>query len=476
MGKHTGFLEYTREDAPKRAVEERIHDFKEVEELLPIDRLINQAARCMDCGIPHCHAFGCPVRNRVPDWNDLVYRDQWQRALDILHSTDNFPEFTGRVCPAPCEAACTLSINQPAVTIRQIELQIIERGWREGWVKPRPSQYKTGKKVAVVGSGPAGLAVAQQLARRGHEVTVFERADRIGGILRYGIPDFKLEKWVIDRRLEQMKQEGVVFETEVDVGVDISPRYLQRSYNAIVITAGATEPRDLKVPGRELNGIHFAMDFLTQQNKRNAGDTVPEDIAISARGKRVVVIGGGDTGADCVGTSNRQGATLVTQIELLPEPPKERQPDNPWPTWPNILRTSSSHEEGCQREWAVLTKEFLGEDGQVRALRAVRLKWSEPDEAGRRHFEEIPGSEFEIKADLVLLAMGFVHVEHGPLVQKFDLPLDDRGNIIVDDNYMTGVPGVFAAGDSVMGASLVVRAIYQGRELARGVHEYLMGN
>jgi len=476
MGKHTGFLEYTREDAPKRTAKERIHDFKEFEELLPMDRLRRQAARCMDCGIPHCHAFGCPTQNRIPDWNDLVYRDQWQKALQILHSTDNFPEFTGRVCPSPCEAACTLSINQPAVTIRQIELQIIERGWREGWVKPETAPFKTDKKIAIIGSGPSGLAAAQQLARKGHEVVVFERADRVGGLLRYGIPDFKLEKWVIDRRLEQMKQEGVNFETEVDVGVDISPRYLQRSFDAIVITAGATQPRDLKVPGRELQGIHFAMDFLTQQNRRNAGESIPDDEAILATNKRVVVIGGGDTGSDCVGTSNRQGAATVTQIELLPKPPATRQPDNPWPTWPNVLRTTSSHEEGCAREWSILTKEFVGENGRVTGLKVAKLKWSEPDAAGRRTFEEIPGSEFEIKADLVLLAMGFVHVEHGPLVQKFGFNLDERGNIIVDANYMTSVPGVFAAGDSVMGASLVVRAIHQGRQMAAGVDRYLMGS
>ena len=474
MAKHTGFMEYTREDAPKRSVTLRIHDFKELEQPLPQDRLQKQAARCMDCGIPHCHVYGCPVQNRIPDWNDLVYRDQWQKALEVLHSTDNFPEFTGRVCPAPCEAACTLAIDKAPVSIRQIELQIIERGWREGWIKPEPAPFKSGKKVAIVGSGPAGLAAAQQLARSGHEVVVFERADRIGGLLRYGIPDFKLEKWVIDRRLEQMQKEGVIFETRVQVGKDISARYLQRTFDAIIITAGATEPRDLKIPGRNLAGVHFAMDFLTQQNKINAGDEIPQESRICAKDKHVVVIGGGDTGSDCVGTSKRQGAAHITQIELLQMPRLERTPENPWPTWPQILRTSSSQEEGCSRDWSISTKEFIGQDGQVKNIKATKLNWSEPDENGKCKVDEIPDSEFSINADLVLLSAGFVHVEHGSLVKDFDLKLDERGNITTDVNNMTSVEGVFAGGDAATGASLVVRAIHQGRQAAKGANDYIM--
>jgi len=474
MAKHTGFLEYSREDAPKRPVRERIRDFREFEQRLPQDHLIRQAARCMDCGVPSCHAFGCPTQNRIPDWNDLVYRNQWQLALEVLHSTDNFPEFTGRVCPAPCEAACTLAINQPAVSIRQIELAIVERGWREGWIKPEPATFRTGKKVAVIGSGPAGLAAAQNIARNGHEVVVFEKSDRIGGLLRYGIPDFKLEKKLIDQRMEQMRQEGVIFEAGVEAGVDISVRYLQRTFDAIVIAAGATIPRDLTVPGRELDGVHFAMSFLTQQNRKNAGDEIDPKTEITAKGKHVIVIGGGDTGSDCVGTSIRQGAEKVTQIELLPMPPTQRDAYNPWPTWPQVLRTSSSQEEGCDRQWSIMTKEFIG-GNHVKEIKAVRLEWSEPDSNGRRQFKEIRGSEFSLKADLVLLAMGFVHVEHGPLVKDFDLKTDDRGNIVTDSKLLTSEPGVFAAGDSTMGASLVVKAIHQGRKVAGGVDEYLEG-
>ncbi len=472
MAKPTGFIEYQREDAPKRLVHQRIHDFREFEELLSKDRAMKQAARCMDCGVPSCHTFGCPTQNRIPDWNDLVYQNQWQMALDILHSTDNFPEFTGRVCPAPCEAACTLGINQPAVTIRQIEMQIIERGWEEGWIVPQPASFKTNKRVAVIGSGPAGLAAAQQIARKGHKVILFEKADRVGGLLRYGIPDFKLGKHIIDRRLEQMSREGIIFETGVHVGVDISVRYLQRSFDAVVITAGSTIPRDLEVPGRDLKGIHYAMEFLTQQNKLNAGDNIPPVQRISAKDKHVLIIGGGDTGSDCIGTSIRQKARDVKQIEILPKPPLERTPENPWPTWPNTLRTSSSQEEGCERGWSIMTKEFSGNE-IVESVRAVRLKWSKPDKNGRRSFKEIPGSEFEIKADLVLLAMGFIHVEHGSLVKDYHIDCDPRGNIIVDSNQMTTVPGVFAAGDCVMGASLVVRAIHQGRKVAEGVDNYL---
>ncbi len=475
MGKPTGFLEYERKDPPKRPVEERIKDFREVEQLLPIEELEIQAARCMDCGVPYCHSFGCPLSNRIPDWNDMVYRGLWKRALDLLHSTNNLPEITGRVCPAPCEAACTLSINQPSVTIRHIELQIVERGWKEGWIVPETPPYRTGKRVAVIGSGPAGLAAAQQLARAGHEAVLFEKSDRIGGILRYGIPDFKLEKWVIDRRMEQMKEEGVIFETEVNAGIDLSTHYLSRSFDAVVLTTGAGVPRDLKVPGRELKGIHFAMEFLTQQNHRVAGDPIPTEEEILAKDKKVVVIGGGDTGADCVGTSRRQGAKSIVQIELLPQPPKERPVNNPWPTWPQILRTSSSHEEGCERMWSILTKEFIGENGRVKGLRCVKLDWK-TDESGKMSFTEIPNSEFILEADLVLLAMGFLHTEHGPLVEGFGLETDDRGNIKVDHNLMTNVPGVFAAGDTVLGASLVVRAISLGRKVAASVDEYLLNS
>jgi glutamate synthase (NADPH/NADH) small chain len=476
MPKPTGFLEFPREEPPHRPVEERVRDYHEVEELLPERRIGSQAARCMDCGIPFCHAFGCPVKNRIPDWNDMVYRGHWRKALDLLHQTCNLPEITGRVCPAPCETACTLAINQPAVTIRHLELQIVEHGWREGWIRPELPDRKTGKRVAVVGSGPAGLPAAQELTRCGHEVVVFEKSDRIGGMLRYGIPDFKLEKWVIDRRLRQMEEEGVVFETGVNAGVDVSAAYLRRTFEAIVLAAGATVPRDLPVTGRDLSGVHFAMDFLTQQNRRNAGDEIPPGTRISAEGKHVVVIGGGDTGSDCIGTSRRQGAVSITQIELLPKPPENRLPTNPWPTWPIVLRTSSSQEEGCERLWSIQTKAFLGEEGTVRKLRCVKLDWSEPDAAGRRTFREIPGSEFDLRADLVLLAMGFVHVEHGPLVRDLGVATDPRGNIVTDGNLMTTVPGVFGAGDAVMGASLVVRAIDMGRRAAEGVRRYLIAH
>ncbi len=473
MGKHTGFLEFAREDPPHREVAERVRDFREIEQMLPRPALEIQASRCMDCGIPFCHAFGCPVSNRIPDWNDAVYRNQWRKALDLLHATCNLPEITGRVCPAPCEEACTLAINQPPVTIRHIELQIVERGWAEGWIVPQPATVRSGKRVAVIGSGPSGLAAAQQLARRGHDVVVFEKAPRVGGILRYGIPDYKLEKWVIDRRLQQMQAEGVVFETGVTAGTDISVRYLRRSFDAILLATGAAVPRDLPVPGRDLAGIHFAMEFLTQQNVRNAGEEPGG--AILASGRSVVVIGGGDTGSDCIGTSRRQGAREIRQLEILPMPPAERIPGNPWPTWPNVLRTSSSHEEGCTRDFAAATKEFLGENGAVKRLRCVRLEWAQPDATGRASFKEIPGSEFTVDADLVLLAMGFVHAEHGPLVRDLGLAVDTRGNLAADGEFMTSAPGVFAAGDCATGASLVVRAIHQGRAAAAAVDRYLAG-
>ena len=474
MGKETGFLEFPRENPPHRAVAERVRDFHDIEQMLPRPALEIQASRCMDCGIPFCHAFGCPVSNRIPEWNDMVYRRQWRKALDLLHATCNLPEVTGRVCPAPCEPACTLAINQPPVTIRHIELQIVERGWAEGWIVPEPAPVRTGKRVAVIGSGPAGLAAAQQLARRGHDVVVFEKAPRVGGILRYGIPDYKLEKWVIDRRLDQMRAEGVVFEAGVNAGTDISVRYLRRSFDAILLATGAAVPRDLPVPGRELSGIHFAMEFLTQQNIRNGGEE-PSGDAISAAGRNVVVIGGGDTGSDCIGTSRRQGAREIRQLEILAMPPGERGPANPWPTWPNILRTSSSHEEGCDRDFAVATKAFVGEDGAVKRLRCIRLEGPAPGAPGHPSFKEIPGSEFTIDADLVLLAMGFVHAEHGPLVRDLGLAVDARGNLAADAEFMTSAAGVFAAGDCATGASLVVRAISQGRSTAAAVDRYLAG-
>jgi NAD(P)H-dependent glutamate synthase small subunit len=473
MGKETGFLEHDRREPDKRPVEERVRDWREIPERLPEDDLRTQASRCMDCGIPYCHSFGCPVANRIPEFNDALHRGHWRRALDLLHATNNFPEVTGRVCPAPCESACTLAINIDPVSIRQIELQLVERGFEEGYIRPEMPPERTGRRVAVVGSGPAGLAAAQELARAGHDVTVFEKSDRIGGILRYGIPDFKLEKWVIDRRLDQMRAEGVDFETQVEVGVDISARYLRRTFDAVLLTAGAGVPRDLTVPGRGLEGIHFAMPYLVQQNRVNAGEEVPDKERITAAGKDVVVIGGGDTGSDCVGTARRQGAKSITQIEILPEPPAERALDDPWPTWPTIMRTSTSHEEGCERIWSVLTKEFLGLGVDVRAVRCVRIAWGEPDDRGKRSFEEVPDTQFELPAQLVLLALGFLRTEHGKLVRDMDIERDPRGNIIVDESYRTSAEGVFAAGDATTGASLVVRAISHGRRAAEAINRHL---
>jgi NAD(P)H-dependent glutamate synthase small subunit len=466
-------VEHPRQDPSQRPVAERIEDYREIEQPLPLDQAEIQAGRCMDCGIPYCHAFGCPLANRIPEFSDMVFRKKWRRALDLLHSTNNFPEITGRVCPALCETACSLSINSKPVSVRHLELQIVERGWQEGWIQPQVAQEKTGRSVAIIGSGPAGLAAAQQLARRGHNVVVFEKAAAPGGILRYGIPDFKLDKRILDRRLGQVRAEGVQFETGVEIGADVSVRYLLKKFDAVCITTGAREPRDLKIPGRGLEGIHFALEYLTQQNRRNAGEAIPFDQEILARNKDVVVLGGGDTGSDCIGTARRQGARSVTQIELLPEPPAERPPEAPWPTWPAILRSSTSHEEGCEQLWGIQTKEFLGRGIRVRGMRCVRLARSEPDASGRRTFNEIPGSEFERKADLVLLALGFVHVEHGPIVSELDLRTDDRGNLVVGADYMTTAPGVFAAGDSVLGASLVVRAIHLGRQMAAAVDKYL---
>jgi len=471
MGKITGFMEIKRETPSRRPVRERVTDWREYDLKMPDDKLVQQGARCMDCGIPFCHK-GCPLGNIIPDWNDLVYRGRWREAIDRLHWTNNFPEFTGRVCPAPCEEACVLNINNDPVTIKLIEKSIIDHAWANGYVMPQPNPRKTGKKVAVVGSGPSGLACAQQLARAGHSITLYERADRIGGLLRYGIPEFKLEKWQVERRVEQMKAEGVEIVANCRVGFDVHADDLRRKHDVIVLAIGATKPRDLPVPGRELKGIHFAMEFLPQQNKRNAGDTIPPDTSITAKDKRVIILGGGDTGSDCLGTSNRQGASIVYQYELLPMPPDKRTASMPWPDWPLILRTSTSHEEGVSRDWSINTKYFSGENGVVKKLHGVRLNWKQDN--GRMAMEEIPGSEFELDCDLVLLALGFLGPEPDGIVGELGLKLDQRGNIACED-YHSSVPGVFAAGDSRRGQSLVVWAIWEGRECARAVDAYLMG-
>jgi glutamate synthase (NADPH/NADH) small chain len=473
MGKITGFLEYERELPPRRPVPERLRDWRELEGKHPEDKLQRQAARCMDCGVPFCHK-GCPLGNVIPDWNDLVYRGRWKEAIDRLHSTNNFPDFTGRVCPAPCEEACVLKVNNDPVTIKQIEKQIIEHAFKEGWVTPLVPARRTGKKIGIIGSGPAGLACAQQLARAGHAITVFERDDRIGGLLRYGIPDFKLEKHVVDRRVEQMRREGVSFRPNTNVGVNYPVECLRKEFDAVVLAGGATWSRDLAVPGRELKGVYFAMEYLPQQNKVGAGDTVADQI--SAKGRRVVILGGGDTGSDCLGTANRQGAVSVHQFELLPQPPGTRTADlAPWPYWPMILRTSSSHEEGVVREWSINTKHFSGDEhGNVKKLHAVRLEWDRGNN-GRPVMREIPGSEFEMDVDLVLLALGFLGPERSGLLTDLGVGLSDAGNVAVDKNWMSSVPGVFSCGDMRRGQSLVVWAIWEGRECARGVDQFLMG-
>jgi len=475
MGKITGFLEISRELPSRRPVEERLKDWRELEGKLPEDKLQAQGARCMDCGIPFCHK-GCPLGNIIPDWNDLVYRGRWREAIERLHSTNNFPEFTGRICPAPCEEACVLNINNDPVTIKQIEKQIIDHAFKEGWIAPTPPSRRSGKRVAIVGSGPAGLAAAAQLNRAGHTVEVFERSDRVGGLLMYGIPDFKLEKWIVERRLQQMREEGVVFRVNAHVGVNVPVDDLRRKFDAIVLAGGATWARDLPIPGRELNGIHFAMDFLPQQNKKVAGDEVRDQIL--ATGKNVVILGGGDTGSDCLGTSNRHGAKRVYQFELLPKPPETRDGDGvaPWPYWPMILRSSSSHEEGVQRDWSVNTKALSGDaDGNVRKLHGVRLEWKK-DASGRPQMVEIPGSDFEIECELVLLAMGFLGPERAGMLDDLGVRLDQRGNVDVGADYQASVPGVFACGDMRRGQSLVVWAIWEGREAARGVDAFLMGH
>ncbi len=479
MGKVTGFLEHGREDTAYRPKEERLDDWNEVQTDPPVEQVQRQAARCMDCGIPFCNN-GCPLGNIIPDWNDLAYRDKWEDAIARLHSTNNFPEFTGLVCPAPCEAACVLGINQDPVTIKQIEWEIVRRGWDEGWIKPVRPTKRSGRSVAVVGSGPAGLSAAQQLNRAGHTVTLFEKADRIGGLLRYGIPDFKLEKWVIDRRLEQMREEGVSFQTGVNVGVDLSVAELRKSFDAILLTLGSETPRNLDVPGRELDGVHFAMDFLPQQNRRVAGDEVPGGDAILATDKHVVILGGGDTGSDCIGTSHRQGAASVTSLELLPRPPEGRHESEPWPLSKKYyFNVSSSHAEGGERRYALMTTELVGEGGQVKKLRGVKVDFDR-DTLNRPlmpSMREVEGSEFEIDADLVLLAMGFTGPVKPGLVEGLGVDLDPRGNVQASlGSYTTSEPGVFAAGDCRRGQSLVVWAQWEGREAARAVDLYLSGD
>ncbi len=464
MGKTTGFLEFSRELPERRPVSVRVNDWFEIYQDFPQPRIVEQGARCMDCGVPFCHT-GCPVNNNIPDWNDMIYRGRWRDAVRLLHATNNFPEFTGRICPAPCEAACVLGINQPAVTIKNIEKTIIDRAFEEGWIVPEPPQHRTVRKVAIVGSGPAGLAAAQQLRRSGHFVKVFEKSDRVGGLLRYGIPNFKLEKHLIDRRIQQLEAEGVEFITNAHVGKNVAVEQLRHEYDAILLAGGAEQPRDLNVPGRELKGIHFAMEFLPQQNRRNQGEVVEGGIV--ATGKDVVIIGGGDTGADCLGTCHRQHAKSVHQFEIMPLPPAERAPQTPWPLWPMQLRVESSHEEGGTREWSVATTRFTGDEhGHVKQLHAIRV--GPPPK-----FEPLPGTEFVIEVDLVLLAMGFTGPVRGGMLEQLGVALDQRGNVATAENYMSSVDGVFAAGDTRRGQSLVVWAISEGRKAAAAVDAYL---
>jgi len=474
MGKPSGFMDSGRKPPERRPVKERKGDFREVYKLWPENQAKEQGSRCMDCAVPFCH-MGCPLGNVIPEFNHQVYLGNWQQALSVLLSTNNFPEFTGRICPAPCEASCVLSIDADPVTIEYIEKEISTRGFDEGWIKAEPPQSRTGKKVAVVGSGPAGLAAAQQLNRAGHLVTVLERDNYIGGLLTLGIPDFKLEKDVVRRRVELMAEEGISFSTGVNVGVNYDVDALLADYDAVCLTCGSTEARDLPVPGRELGGIHLAMEYLTQQNRVIAGEEIDPADRITAEGKSVVILGGGDTGADCLGTAHRHGAEVVYQMELLQEPPAERQTGNPWPQWPTIQRTTPAHEEGGIRDYNVLTKSFSGENGKVQRLHAVRIDWSQPGNNGRPEMREVPGSEFVVETDLVLLAMGFLHPEQEGMLTKLGVALDGRGNIQVDDERMTNIPGVFAGGDATRGQSLVVWAIAEGREMARGVDKYLMG-
>ena len=468
-------MESGRQPPERRPIAERVRDYRELYTRWPEAAAREQGGRCMDCAVPFCHT-GCPLGNVIPEFNHFVYTGDWESALQTLLSTNNFPEFTGRICPAPCEASCVLSINSDPVTIEYIEKEISDRGYEEGWIRPQPPAVRTGKKVAVVGSGPAGLAAAQQLNRAGHWVTVYERAEYIGGLLVLGIPDFKLNKEVLRRRLSIMEEEGIIFETGVNVGVDLSADQLLNDFDAICLACGSTQPRDLPVPGRELNGVHFAMEYLTQQNRLNAGQQVSAEERLTAEGKRVVILGGGDTGADCLGTAHRQGAELVSQYELLAEPPVNRPAGNPWPQWPLILRSSAAHEEGGVRDYGILTKSFSGNDGKVERLHAVRVEWNQPENGGRPEMAEVPDSDFEVETDLVLLAMGFLHPEHEGLLTQLGVELDPRGNVKIGSDRMSSVPGVFAAGDTARGQSLVVWAIAEGRETARAVDLFLMGD
>ena len=472
MGKVTGFKEFDREGPQKRPIQIRLRDYSEIYQEWPEADIRDQGARCMNCAVPFCHT-GCPLGNVIPDWNDLVYRGRWQEALKQLLATNNFPEFTGRICPAPCEDACVLAINQDPVTIEYIEKSIAERGFSEGWIQPELPAHRTGKRAAVIGSGPAGLAAAQQLNRAGHHVTVFERDEYPGGLLALGIPDFKLDKEVVRRRIRLMEEEGIVFRTEAHVGVNVPTSELEK-FDAVCLAGGSTKARDLDIPGRNLRGVHLAMEFLPQQNRLNAGQSVPSEERISAEGKRVVILGGGDTGADCLGTSHRQGAEIVHQFELLPEPPPDRSSDNPWPQWGRILRTSAAHEEGGVRDYSIMTKSFSGSNGHVEKLHGVRLEWA-PGADGRMAMKEVPGSEFEIETELVLLALGFLHPEHEGMLNELGVEFDARGNVKLDSNRMTSRPGVFAAGDMARGQSLVVWAIAEGRETAHYMDSYLSG-
>ena len=474
MADPKGFLNYTRELPGKRDSKVRVEDYKELYVEFPEEKTNQQAARCMDCGIPFCHN-GCPLGNIIPEFNDAVFREEWGEAYEILSSTNNFPEFTGRICPAPCEAACVLGINQPAVAIEHIEKSIVETAFNKGLIRPKPPTLRTGKKVAVVGSGPAGLAAAAQLNKAGHSVNVFERNTRPGGLLRYGIPDFKLEKWVVERRISLMEAEGIRFHVNANVGVDVDPNELMLDYDAVVLCGGSTVPRDLGIKGRELKGVHFAMDFLDQNNKRVAGDEIDPATEIMATGKNVIVIGGGDTGSDCVGTSNRHKATSVTQIELLSKPPAERAETTPWPNWPMMLRTSTSHEEGCDRHWAISTKEFIGDgNGNLKAIKLVDINWEKDPETGRFTFKEIEGTEREIPCELALLAIGFLHPQFEGMLEQLTVEVNERGNV-KDNKYQTNLENVFVAGDMRRGQSLVVWAISEGREAAKAVDEFLMG-
>ncbi len=473
MGKPTGFMEIERELPAKRPVEERVNDWKEIYLDFPVEKQQAQGARCMDCGIPFCNQ-GCPLGNLIPDWNDLVYHGRFREALDSLHKTNNFPEFTGRICPAPCEGSCVLGINEDPVSIKLIEVSIIDRGFREGWIKPEPPPIRTDKKIAVIGSGPAGLAAAAQLNKAGHYVTVYERAQRIGGLLTFGIPDFKLEKHVVERRIRLLEDEGIIFKPGVNIGIDVTMDQLRDDYEALVLACGSTKPRDLPAPGRDLDGIYFAMDFLTAQNEVNYGDLQEARPYINVEGKNVIIIGGGDTGADCLGTSHRQGAKSVTQFEIMNEPPKERSVQNPWPQWPMVLRKSPAHEEGGEREWCISTKEFVGENGKLTKLKTAKVEWV-PGENGRMSPREVPDTEKEWDADVVLLAMGFVHPEKPGPIEQLGVDVDGRGNVTSDENYMTSEEGVFVAGDMRRGQSLVVWAITEGRKAARGVDQWLMG-